>query len=80
MVGKKLTTTKEISKSAMLLDAILKENVYKMSDKEIDEFVETLFSIFESTGALTLTDLKKSGLKGLQAISKKVLEAINSKK
>ncbi|SFH66873.1 Protein of unknown function [Pseudobutyrivibrio sp. OR37] len=77
--GKKLTPVKEISKTAMLLDATLKENVYKMSDKEIDEFVEKLFAIFEATGALTLTELKNSGLKGLQALSKKALETLNKK-
>lgn len=33
--------------------------------------IDNLFSLFEATGALTLTELKKSGLKGLQALSKK---------
>lgn len=78
--GKKLVTTKEVSKTAKLIDATLKENISKMSPKELDEFVDNLFAIFEATGALTLTELKNSGLKGLQALSKKALETINNKK
>ncbi|WP_458458992.1 Mbeg1-like protein [Pseudobutyrivibrio sp.] len=78
--GKKLVTTKEVSKTAKLIDTTLKENISKMSPKELDEFVDNLFAIFEATGALTLTELKSSGLKGLQALSKKALETINSKK
>lgn len=41
-----------------------------MSDDELNEFVNYLFSIFESTGAITLSEFKKSGLKGLQEMTK----------
>ncbi|MBO6127793.1 MAG: DUF2974 domain-containing protein [Pseudobutyrivibrio sp.] len=78
--GKKLQTAKDVTKTAKLLDSTLKENVGKMTDEEIDEFVDNLFSLFEATGALTLTELKKSGLKGLQALSKKVGELANKGK
>lgn len=72
--GRSLVTVKDVSKSAKMLDEFLKDNVSKMSDKELDEFAENLFSIFEATGALTLTELKNSGFKGLQAVTKKVGE------
>ena len=77
--GKKLVTTKSISKAALLIDATLKENIGKMSDKEMDEFVDNLFSLFEATGAITLTELKNTGLKGLQILSKKAIATLSSK-
>ena len=72
--GKKLVTTKDVSKVSKVLDATIKENISKMSNQEIDEFVEKLFSVFEATGAITLNELKKSGIKGLHAISQKVID------
>jgi hypothetical protein len=68
--GKQLITTEDVSKAAKFVDQKLKENIYKMSDEELNEFVDNLFSIFEATGAITLSEVKKSGLKGLQAMTK----------
>ena len=69
--GKELTTTKDVSKTAKFVDKKLKENISKMTNEELNDFVENLFSIFEATGAITLADMKKSGLKGLQAMTQK---------
>ncbi len=68
--GKGLITIDDVSKTAKFVEKKLKENIYKMSDDELNEFVDNLFSIFESTGAITLSEVKKSGLKGLQAMTK----------
>ena len=68
--GKQLVTADEVSKTARFINRKLKENIYKMNDEELNEFVDDLFSIFESTGAITLSEMKKSGLKGLQAMTK----------
>ena len=68
--GKQLVTTDEVSKTARFINKKLKENIYKMSDDELNEFVDNLFSIFESTGAITLSEVKNSGLRGLQAMTK----------
>ena len=68
--GTKLVTVDDVSKTAKFVDQKLKENIYKMSDSELNEFVDNLFSIFESTGAITLSEVKRSGLKGLQEMTK----------
>jgi hypothetical protein len=68
--GRHLITVPEVSKTAKFFEQKLKENIYGMTDDQINETVDNLFSIFESTGALTLTEVKKSGLKGLQAMTK----------
>lgn len=70
--GNHLITTEEVSKTAKFVEQKLKENIYKMSNDELNEFVDNLFSIFESTGAITLPDLKKIGLKGLHKMTKTV--------
>ncbi len=78
--GKKLITTSDVNKTAKLIDSLLKENIGKMNEEELNEFVENLFSIFEETGALTLTELKKDSLKGIQVLSKRVSEEIKKKR
>lgn len=70
--GNNLITVEDVSATAKFIDKKLKENISKMSDEELSTFVEDLFSIFEASGAITLSELKKSGLKGLQAMTKKV--------
>ncbi len=70
--GKNLITVDDVSNTAKFIDKKLKENISKMSDEELGTLVEYLFSIFEASGAITLSELKKSGVKGLQAMTKKV--------
>lgn len=70
--GKALVTAENISKAAVMADKWIKDSIAKMSEDELDSFVEELFSIFEAAGALTLTDFKKGGLKSLKAISQTV--------
>ena len=72
--GKKLITTDEVSGTARFVNRKIKNNISRASDEELNTFVEDLFSIFEATGAITLSDLKKSGLKGIKAMSKKISE------
>ncbi len=80
IVGKELETAADVSKTAKILDTTLKENIGKMSDEEIDEFVDNLFSLFEATGALTLTELKQGGLKGIAALSKRITQLAKESK
>jgi hypothetical protein len=70
--GKSLVTAENISKAAVMADKWIKDSIAKMTEAELDNFVEELFSIFEAAGALTLTDFKKGGLKSLKAISQTV--------
>ena len=44
--GKELVTVDDVSKTAKFIEQKLKENVYKMSDEDLNEFAENLFSIF----------------------------------
>ena len=69
--GKSLDTVDDVNATAKYIDKKLKENVSKMSDEELITFVEDLFAVFDASGAFTLSGLKKSGIKGLQAMSKK---------
>lgn len=72
--GKSLLSVDDVSATAKFIHKKLKENISKMSDDELNVFVEDLFSVFEASGAITLSDLKKSGLKGLQAMTKKATD------
>lgn len=76
--GKELVTAEEVAKSARMLDKLIKDNLSKMTEAELNSYVEELFSVFENAGALTLSDFKEGGLKSIQAISKSV--SINRKK
>ena len=67
--GKQLVTADEVSKTARFINQKLKENIYKMNDDELNELVDNLFSIFESTGAITLSEIKNSGFRGLGAMT-----------
>ena len=69
--GKNLITVDDVSKTAKFVDKTIKENVSKMTDEEINDFVENLFSIFEATGAITLSEIKKSGFKGIKAMTER---------
>ena len=70
--GNSLVTAENISKAAQMADKWIKDNTSKMSEAEMDAFVEEIFSVFEAAGALTLTEFKKGGLKSLKAISQTV--------
>ena len=70
--GNSLITAENISKAAQMADKWIKDNTSKMSEAEMDAFVEEIFSVFEAAGALTLTEFKKGGLKSLKAISQTV--------
>ena len=72
--GKNLITTDGISSTARFVNRKIENNISRASDEELNSFVEDLFSIFEATGAVTLSDLKKSGLKGIKAMVKKISE------
>ncbi len=76
--GKGLVTVPKVSKAAHLVDSMLKENISKMNEEELSAYVEKLFSIFEATGAITLSDLKKSGLNGLKAMTKRAGALLSS--
>lgn len=70
--GTNLQTVRDISVGAKTIDKVMKENINKMTDDEINVFVEELFSIFDASGASTLTEFKKGGIKSLEAISQKL--------
>ncbi len=78
--GTDLVEAEELSKAAIAIDNMFKENVAKLSEDEFSEYVENIFSALESTGALTLTELKNGGFKTLQAIGQKVREEVSVSK
>ena len=80
--GNSLVTADNVSKTARFISRKIRENIHKMSDDDLNEFVDNLFSIFESTGAITLSELKHSGLRGIQTMTKTVgnLKKKNSEK
>ena len=78
--GKSFTTVDDVSKGAKAVDKIIKENVEKKNAEELDKFVENLFSVLESTGALTFIDIKKKGLRSLQSIAREFNRVIKERK
>lgn len=70
--GRGLVTADDIAKSARKVDKLIKDNLSKMTEAELNAYVEKLFSIFENAGAITLSDFKEGGLRSIQAISKSV--------
>ncbi len=53
-----------------MLDKTLKNWIYGLKPEERKEFVDTLFGILESSGALTLDDLTNNKMKSMQEMSK----------
>lgn len=78
--GKSFTTVEDVSRGAKAVDKIIKENVEKKDPEELDKFVEDLFSVLESAGALTFIDLKKKGLKSLQHIAREANRVLRERK
>ena len=69
--GNRLVTAENVSNTARFISSSVKRNISRMNNEELNSFVEDLFSVFEATGAITLSELKKSGLKGIKAMSKR---------
>ncbi|MCR4792538.1 MAG: DUF2974 domain-containing protein [Lachnospiraceae bacterium] len=67
--GTKLDHIASVSKTAKYMDKLLKDNLGKMTPEELDVFAEDLFAVFESTGAMTVTELKKGGLRSLRIMA-----------
>lgn len=63
VLGTRFVYSEEISKTSQMLDHVLKEWVGSLDEKERLEFVEALYSIFETTGAKTISELTKAKLK-----------------
>jgi hypothetical protein len=77
--GKELVRARKVSKVSLMLDKLIKENVSKMAPEQLDEFVEDLFSVFESTGASTFSEIKKGGLTSLKLMARSVGQGILEK-
>ena len=77
--GKDLVSTGKVSKKSMILDKIIKENVSRMTPDQLDEFVEDLFAVFESTGASTFSEIKKGGLASLKLMARSIGQGILEK-
>ncbi len=62
--------TDNLKESSVMLDKTLKNWIYGLKPEERKEFVDTLFGILESSGALTLDDLTNNKMKSMQEMSK----------
>lgn len=60
------------SKAGEHSDEILKKWVYSMSAEEREQFADVLFSVIDSTGAKTLTDLSSAKMKNIGVILKSI--------
>lgn len=61
--GNHFITLRQVSKQGHLNDLALKEWVRSLSQEEREKFVDGLFEVLSSTGAVTLTDLKEDTLR-----------------
>ena len=65
VLGTAFIREKELSASSVLLDKTLKEWLQKLSEEEKRQYIRTLFSLLEATGATRIEELGEEGLKGL---------------
>lgn len=70
ILGTNFIYSDQISKGSMILDQALKGWVNELKEEERSEFIDTLFTIFEATGAKTISELNKAKLKKINIILK----------
>lgn len=70
VLGSEFVCLEETTKGSQMLDDTFKAWINNLSEAERAQFVETLFSILEATGAKTLSDLSKAKLKKASIILK----------
>ena len=70
VLGSEFVYLEETTKGSQMLDDTFKAWINNLSQEERAQFVETLFSILEATGAKTLSDLSKAKLKKASMILK----------
>ena len=70
VLGSGFVRLRGVTRQGRINDLVLKEWVRNMPVKQREQFVDGLFSVLESSGARTLTDLKEEGVKGAGAMVK----------
>lgn len=70
VLGDQFICLEETTKGSQMLDDTFKAWINNLSETECAQFVESLFSILEATGAKTLSDLSKAKLKKASMILK----------
>lgn len=70
VLGGQFVYSDELTKGSQLLDHTLKSWINNLSEAEREQFVDSLFSILEATGAKTISDLTKAKLKKANMILK----------
>ncbi|SHI33205.1 DUF2974 domain-containing protein [Parasporobacterium paucivorans] len=68
VMGDKLLEVDDLAKSSKILDATLKSWTGKLDLKQREEFINSLFSIIDETGAKTIEDLNRSRLKSAMSV------------
>ncbi len=69
--GNQLIYGEELTKQAQLMDETMDHWLANMKDCDREKFITEVFSVIESTGCKTLTELYDGGLKSLQTMIKK---------
>ena len=70
VMGNHFLTLRQVSRQAHLSDLALREWVHGMSVERRERFVNALFTVLSSSGAVTLTDLKADSFKAVGAMVK----------
>lgn len=70
VLGNQFVREKELAKESVLLERTIKAWLKEMNVEQKKQFIESLFMVIEATGADTLTDLSKGGIKNLNIIAK----------
>lgn len=70
VLGNRFVTVNNISGRSRLLEAALKSWIDKLDNKEREQFVETLYKVFDEVGVKNLTDLSRDKLKKMREIMK----------
>lgn len=70
ILGSQFIYSEEITKGSQILDDTLKAWINNLSEEERAQFVDSLFTVLEATGAKTISDLTKAKLKKANMILK----------
>lgn len=68
VMGNQFVIKKQLTKESQLLDETIKMWLENLEIHQKEEFVDSLFSVLEATGAHTLTDISNGGMKSLSLI------------
>lgn len=73
VMGNRLVYAEGLSQSSLLLDKTLKRWIYGLEREEREEFVNILFDVLQSTGAVTIEELQANKFEVFNEISKSLV-------